>query len=318
VKFFLSLKTTLLLVFFLASLLVIGTLIPQGLPWEKYQEMFSPKTLSLLKVLGFFDIYRSYPFLILSGLLGLNVLLCTFLRIGLPKRGMSLKNWGTYLTHLSLLVVIAGAIVTGSLGFKGYMEILKGESSQVVISGERAFGLPFSVKCEDFQIKYWPNGTPREFLSRLSFWKNGNLLEVRDLKVNHPIRFEGLTFYQSHYGEKVLGEFLFKKDGKNLRLFLSTGEMKKVDDNLRVILMKRLQGKVLLGLFFPGKAPEAHWIKEGESLKVDDFIIAFLGERSYMWTGIQVSHDPGAVLVFLGAFCFMVGLGLNFYGRAKR
>ena len=317
-KFFLSLRTTLFLVFLLASLLVIGTLIPQGLPWEKYQQIFSPKTLSLLKALGFTDIYRSYPFLIVSALLGFNILLCTFIRIGLPTKGMSLKKWGSYLIHLSLLIVIGGGIVTGSLGFKGYMEIGKGESSQVVISGERAFALPFSVKCEDFQIRYWPNGTPREFLSRLSFWKNGMLIEVRDLRVNHPIKFEGLTFYQSHYGEKVLGEFLLKKDGENLNLFLSSGEIKKLEDDLKIGLMKRLSGKALLVLFLPGRPPQAYWVKEGETLKVEKFTITFLGERSIMWTGIQVSHDPGSVLVFLGAFCFVMGLSLNFYGRTRK
>ncbi len=316
-KFFLSLTTTLLLVFLLASLLVIGTLIPQGLPWEKYQQIFLPKTLSLLKAFGFTDIYRSYPFLIILALLGFNILLCTFIRIGLPTKGMPLKKWGSYLIHLSLLIVIGGGIVTGSLGFKGYMEIEKGESSQVVISGERAFALPFSVKCEDFQIRYWPNGTPREFLSRLSFWKNGRLIEVRDLRVNHPIKFEGLTFYQSHYGEKVLGEFLLKKEGKNLNFLLSSGEIKNLEDDLRIGLMKRLPGKALLLLFLPGRPPQAYWMKERETFKFDEFTVTFLGERSIMWTGIQVSHDPGAVLVFLGAFCFVAGLSLNFYGRAR-
>jgi len=318
VRFFLSLKSTLLLVFLLVSLLVIGTLIPQGLPWEKYKQIFSPKTLSLLKALGFTDIYRSYPFLIVSALLGLNILLCTFIRIGLPKRGMPLKKWGTYLIHLSLLIVLGGGIVTGSFGFKGYMEIEKGESSRVLISGGRAFKLPFSVKCEDFQIRYWPNGTPREFLSRLSFWKNGKLIEVKELRVNHPIKFEGLSFYQSHYGERVLGEFLLKKDGKNFNFILSPGEVKKLEDDLKIGLMKHLPEKAFLVVFLPEKPPQAYWIKERESLKVDKFTLTFLGERSTMWTGIQVSHDPGAFLVFLGAFCFVVGLSLNFYGRTKR
>ena len=81
------------------------------------------------------------------------------------------------------------------------MNLLKGQSGNVLTltdpSGTK--NLDFAVRLDDFQVKYYPNGTPQEFRSDLTFIKPGQDVKQAVCRVNDPVTFEALTFYQSSY-----------------------------------------------------------------------------------------------------------------------
>ena len=57
-----------------------------------------------------------------------------------------------------------------------------------------------NVKLVDFSIERESDGIPKQFISKLDFSsKDLKLSEIKTAKVNHPIRFKGLTIYQADW-----------------------------------------------------------------------------------------------------------------------
>ncbi|MCG6535952.1 MAG: cytochrome c biogenesis protein ResB, partial [Syntrophales bacterium LBB04] len=107
-----------------------------------------------------------------------------------------------YVVHLSVLLVLCGALIGSIFGFKGFMNILEGEAvSEVTLEGsDRGLNLPFQVRCDKFDVSYYDNGMPREFRSDLTLIRDGQEVLKRELRVNDPLTYDGVTFYQSSYG----------------------------------------------------------------------------------------------------------------------
>ena len=57
-----------------------------------------------------------------------------------------------------------------------------------------------SVRLDDFSIERESDGIPKQFISKLKFSsEDNNLNDIKTAKVNHPIRFKGLTIYQADW-----------------------------------------------------------------------------------------------------------------------
>ena len=112
--------------------------------------------------------------------------------------------FSVYLVHLSVLIILLGAITGSIFGFSGYVNIPEGGSiDSIVVADGESHGhrdLGFAVRCEKFLVDYYDNGSPREYRSDLSFISGGKEALKGSLRVNHPITFMGITFYQSSYG----------------------------------------------------------------------------------------------------------------------
>ena len=106
-----------------------------------------------------------------------------------------------FLTHLSVIVIFVGAIAGSLIGFKGYVNINEGEmiSSLETRKGEIK-NLNFAVKCNSFAVDFYPNGAPKDYRSDLSVIKDGKEVARKTIRVNDPLSYEGITFYQSSYG----------------------------------------------------------------------------------------------------------------------
>ena len=107
-----------------------------------------------------------------------------------------------YVVHLSVLLVLCGALVGSIFGFKGSMNILEGETvSEVMLEDtDRGLNLPFQVRCDKFDVSYYDNGMPREFRSDLTLIRDGKEVLKQELRVNDPLTYGGITFYQASYG----------------------------------------------------------------------------------------------------------------------
>lgn len=81
VVFFTSVKTTIWLLFLLASASILGTLIPQGTSLEEVRQSVTPFYFRLIAILDLNNLFSSWWFLLLLTLLALNLLACLFQRI---------------------------------------------------------------------------------------------------------------------------------------------------------------------------------------------------------------------------------------------
>lgn len=60
--------------------------------------------------------------------------------------------------------------------------------------------LPFSVRLKRFYVEHYDNGQPKDFASDIEII-DGGTRQNATLKVNHPYTYNGVTFYQSGFGD---------------------------------------------------------------------------------------------------------------------
>jgi len=108
---------------------------------------------------------------------------------------------GVYAVHLSVLLMIFGGIIGSFFGFDGYVQIVEGEQKDAIIIGQnQKLKLPFAIRCDDFSVTFYENGSPSEFKSILSLIKNDKVILTQPILVNHPLRYERINIFQSSYG----------------------------------------------------------------------------------------------------------------------
>ncbi|HEY3349178.1 MAG TPA: cytochrome c biogenesis protein CcsA [Thermoanaerobaculia bacterium] len=111
---------------------------------------------------------------------------------------------GFALTHLSMLLILAGALVTVVAKTEGQMPIWEGEQSSTIMQGKsekdaRPLALPFAIKLDAFELDTYP-GTqmPMQYRSRVRVVA-GSSETPGIIEMNKPISYGGYTFFQSSY-----------------------------------------------------------------------------------------------------------------------
>jgi cytochrome c biogenesis protein len=326
-----SLKLTIPLLIVLAALSVIGTLIPQNAPQQEYIRRYGTQTFYMFKGLGLLDMYHSWWFIGVLILLAANLIACSMKRLPgvwqqVRKTKSGYARLGTYLTHFSVLLILVGGLIGALWGFKGYMEITEGETVERMVLNNpqhRTRSLGFQIRCESFRVAFYPDGAPREYVSTLTLLDGGEV--VRDhvpLRVNHPISYRGLTLYQASYGHVVRATLGVSQKGGTVAphtVQLTLGEVKPIPGTQVQIGMMQYEEKVhdlgegiLLVLFTPGSQPEGFWLFKRrtatEGLRVRDFTFIFKDLEKRYYTGIQVNHDPGVPIVWVGCSLLVIGM----------
>ncbi len=80
-KFLGSMRFALILLVILAAACAGGSFIPQGLSYEQYAELWSPRTAGLILALRLDDVFHAWWFLLLTAFLCGNLLLCNLTRL---------------------------------------------------------------------------------------------------------------------------------------------------------------------------------------------------------------------------------------------
>ena len=328
-----SVRLTIPLLILLAALSIIGTVIPQNATEQQYLQQYSKETYYILKGFGLLNMYHAWWFMGVLILLAINLIACSVKRLPgvwrqVRKTGSNYARLGTYLTHLSILLILVGALIGALWGFKGYVEIREGETVEgFVLNGpqQEVRPLGFQVRCDAFRVDFYPDGSPREFLSTLTFI-DGNrvVIDHAPLRVNHPLSYRELSFYQSSYGISASTVIEVRGKGPARTMQLGEGEVKPIpgtDAELGIMQYEEqvhnFGSGILLVLFAPNTAPEGFWLFTGQQTKQGSvrkgaftFTLKALEKKNY--TGIQVTHDPGLPIVWAGCSLLVIGLVVTF------
>jgi cytochrome c biogenesis protein len=233
-----------------------------------------------------------------------------------------------YVVHLSVLLVLCGALVGSIFGFKGFMNILEGEAvSEVMLEGsDRGLNLPFQVRCDKFDVSYYDNGMPREFRSDLTLIRDGKEVLKHELRVNDPLTYGGITFYQASYGAilKDAEVELTDRGSGAVRRFLAPFrewvDIPGTRDRAQILQFeedfRRLGPAMVLLISRAGGEPDGSWIiidMDFHGNRVENYNVKVLHATRIPYTGLQVKQDPGVWLVWLGFAAMLVGIGLNYY-----
>ncbi|MFZ5450068.1 MAG: cytochrome c biogenesis protein ResB [Thermodesulfobacteriota bacterium] len=251
--------------------------------------------------------------------------------IYLLERGR-LRPLGPYLIHMALLLILAGGLIGKFWAVDGQLPLDQGEVASAFQVGARTEkSLGFQVRLDNFQVSYYDQGsTPKEYRSDLTFLQNGREVHNAICRVNEPVSFGGLTFYQASYGTQATGP---------VRLRVQMGEtMKTIDaplrqpvdlpgDQGRIIAMRvdgnfQGYGPAVLLAYSPGTGhPLVFWVLRdhphlGEQPGPYRFTVESIPFRFY--SVFQVKHDPGVWWVYTGFLLFLPGLYLAFFRPAER
>ena len=123
-----SIRLAIVLMALIAAASIVGTLVEQ----EPYDSRTRPSRATaalgpLVVLLGLNHLYGAWWFLGLLGLLALSVAACTF-----SGARFTLRKIFTLITHASILLIVAGAILRGVAGVDGEAVIAKGQTTDVL------------------------------------------------------------------------------------------------------------------------------------------------------------------------------------------
>lgn len=125
---------------------------------------------------------------------------------------------GVYVVHLSVVMLLVGAMIGSLFGFDGYVNVPEGgeEDTIQLRSGEAPLKLDVAIRCEDFDVSFYETGAPKEFRSKLVLLRGGVEVARKDIVVNDPLHFEGLNIFQSSYGSMPPDKATLQGDGVTL------------------------------------------------------------------------------------------------------
>jgi cytochrome c biogenesis protein len=230
------------------------------------------------------------------------------------RRGI-LGRVGPLLVHAGLVVLMVGA-AWGALAGQRLERFLAPGHDLELLNQRGETQLTLAV--DGFRIERDPAGRPEQFRSDLRLLDpQGTPLERREISVNHPLRFRGMTIYQADWslaaitvqlgrspllqlplrtlpelGEQVWGLALpTRPDGSEPVLLALGNENGPVD-----VYSAQAQ---LLGQLTPGGEPLE---VAGLPLRIVDVLPA---------SGLLLKRDPGVPLVYGGFAIALLGGGLS-------
>ncbi len=379
IDLFSSLKLAIALLIVLALVSIFGTFVPQEQDPAVYVERYGADYFSLLKNLGLIDLYHSWGFRLLMGLITVNLLVCTLRRFrgvyrrtvspvterspesivslkinnvlpepshfpvleralrdkgyGVVKNGRFLYGgkgvigiWGDMITHFSIILVIAGALV-GSAGFVSTVNVYVGGSTDTAYnwSAGREEPLGFRLNVDNFSLKYYPIEMTLS-VRQISTGKKVGVFHARE-GVLTDIAGTDISVSPMDV-DKARGEALLKlyERGNLTGLYdtgLRTGGPVAPLGLDYVFFLDSYEPPALMSiastvsLVRDGATVKRGLVAVNRPLRFDGISIyqtAFGNDPAGKgYTGLQIVKDPGLPLVWAGFSLLLVGLFLSFY-----
>jgi cytochrome c biogenesis protein len=231
---------------------------------------------------------------------------------------------GTYLGHLSLVLLIVGFALS-SQGFHNVSLVVPEGSARDVGQGTR-----LALSVTSFAEERWPGGEPKDFRSEVTLYHDGEQVKQGTIRVNHPMSYAGVRFYQSFYGpaalirvespegdvlysdivalsgvlespplERPVGSFTLPDSEATVYLVGPAVDGSDPSFNPGEIGVKLYSGSVS-GSFFTDK------LQMGVPRELEGLRFTYVEERQF--SGLEVSRDPGVPLVWTGSALLIIGL----------
>jgi cytochrome c biogenesis protein len=244
------------------------------------------------------------------------------------RRGL-VGRIGPILVHVSLLLILAGAVWGATTGFLTQALVASGETFQLAQVLERGpwARIPqnWQVRVNRFWIEYSPSGAVEQFYSDLSVVdRQGQELKRETIQVNRPLRFDGVTFYQANWDlaavkftlnqSPVLQLPLTKlRSPQNGSQVWGTWIPTKTDLSAGVSLITPdMQGTFLI---YDEAGQLQHTTHLGEGITINGITLTL--REVVGATGLQIKSDPGVPLVYLGFALLMAGVVMSYVSYSQ-
>jgi cytochrome c biogenesis protein len=237
---------------------------------------------------------------------------------------------GPIIVHIGIVTILLGGIWGAMTGFVAQEMVPSGDTFQVkniIDAGPLApaqFPRDWSVRVNRFWIDYTPKGGIDQFYSDMSVLNNeGKEVDHKKIFVNQPLRYHGVTFYQTDWGisavrVRVNNSPIFqlpmallntKGQGRIWGTWIPT----KPDMSEGVsLLAKDLQGMVLI---YDAQGKLVDTVRNGMSTQVNGVTLKILDVVGS--TGLQIKADPGIPIVYTGFGILMLGVVMSYFSHSQ-
>ena len=223
------------------------------------------------------------------------------------------------IVHFSMVLILIGTILASTSGFVAQEFIPKTEVFHIqnILNNNINSNVPkISGRVNDFWITYTEDQSIKQFYTDLSIIdSNGKELKRETIYVNHPLRYQALTFYQTDWA--IIGtryrlpnletyQIPIIKPTKNI--WLSWLPKQSFDDSLD----ESQSGYTILNTTLRGinsiYDQNGKLIGEGE-LNENLPLNSNIQFCDYLTTtGIQIKSDPGIPLIYIGFFFLLISI----------
>jgi cytochrome c biogenesis protein len=261
---------------------------------------------------------------------------------------------GVYIVHLSVICMLVGGVLGSIFGFEGFVNLAPGDAAQQIQLRNRneMLQLDFSIRCDDFKVSFYPNGAPEEFRSSLSIIERGKVIKSKDIIVNDPLHYKGISIFQASYGplparpqdvqppDEFTLVFTNKATGMNYPKKATVGQPIEIPGGLGKFIVDEFKntynfrgqdlGATFFGTLYQNDGVEVEVVlpiqfpsfdKMGpifNKTRKDDVVISVSDVKAEpaelrYFTGLQVSRDPGVWIVYIGFILIIVGCFITFF-----
>jgi len=242
------------------------------------------------------------------------------------------SRFATYLTHLSLVMILAGAIIGGIWGFKDDQFVIAEDSAR-----DLGFGTNISVRLEHFTDEYYADGGPKDYRSDVVIFDNGRQVKQGSIQVNSPLHYKGIAFHQAFFGDAavlkitdangnpvfddsvpLVGQLpgsnhpfgMFTLPQQGLTVFVIGPEPGVADTNVP-------NGDMRLEVYSQDSTdPALANLAPGVPAQLGGLVFTF--EREGRFAGLKVIKDPGVNIIWAAGTLLIIGLFARFYLPPRR
>lgn len=253
----------------------------------------------------------------------------------LYARKGQLAPWGTFLVHTSVLLIALGGFYGSLAGFQYSIRLAPGEVVTIGARPNPGVGRPFELRLNSFATELYPNGQVSDWISNLTVVRDGNEVVSQDVKVNHPLSYGGISFYQSSYA--TFYDIEQRMAGRSGRTVRAEERQPLILDNrqgLAVVPLKYvpdydpqrplvsrsarpLNPHVIYMAYSDGRPLGMNAVPLGKPLTLPGTPaeLVFVAVREV--SGLEVKHDPGLPLVFAGFGIMSAAFFLSLFPRRR-
>ncbi|QIR38062.1 cytochrome c biogenesis protein [Tolypothrix sp. PCC 7910] len=237
---------------------------------------------------------------------------------------------GPIIVHIGIVTILLGGIWGAMTGFMAQEMVASGDTFQVkniVDAGPLAASqVPkdWSVRVNRFWINYTPTGGIDQFYSDMSVLnQQGEEVDHKKIFVNEPLRYHGVTFYQTDWGlagvriqfnnSPIFQLPMAQLDTNGAGRIWGTWIPTKPDLSEGVSLIaKDLQGMVLI---YDATGKLIDTVRAGMSTQVNGVTLKILEVIGS--TGLQIKADPGIPIVYTGFALLMLGVVMSYFSHSQ-
>jgi cytochrome c biogenesis protein len=248
----------------------------------------------------------------------------------------SIFRLSPYIAHASIIVIIIGVMLNVKYGFRSYTNIKVGEKTDVsyLTKNQKPIKLPFTIRLDKYETKYYPDGIPKSYISKLSIIKHHVKVATKNIKVNHPFTYDGITMYQASYGhykptKVIVGLSVLNLKNRNFRKTIYAVVGSPYDsgiDNIKFKFIARKNPKKEEMPFFINinnkQAINFHVLQYKNKkaplvfAKYKNAVFLYNGVnqvKTYYYSGLEITKNSYTYVVWIGSIILIITLFFSFF-----